>query len=83
LVKAFVDSEAGNGRLKLERELLGKGLEDTQGIVAAMIGQLMSSDPSEDNGDLSNIYKVGLNSSRLLYALGDVVCAWLLLRPTL
>jgi alkylation response protein AidB-like acyl-CoA dehydrogenase len=80
LVKAFVDSEAGNGRLKLERELLGKGLEDTQGIVAAMIGQLMSSDPSEDNGDLSNIYKVGLNSSRLLYALGDVVCAWLLLR---
>jgi hypothetical protein len=79
-VKAFVESEAGNGRLKLERELLGKALEDTQGIVAAMIGQLMSSDPSTDNGDLSNIYKVGLNSSRLLYALGDVVCAWLLLR---
>ena len=79
-VRAFVESDAGNGRLKLERELLGKALEDTQGIVAAMIGQLMSSDPSTDNGDLSNIYKVGLNSSRLLYALGDVVCAWLLLR---
>ena len=27
-----------------------------------------------------NIYKVGLNTSRLLMALGDVVCAWLLLR---
>jgi hypothetical protein len=48
--------------------------------VGAMIGQLMSSDPSAENGDLSNIYKVGLNGSRLLYALGDLVCAWLLLR---
>ena len=27
-----------------------------------------------------NIYKVGLNTTRLLMALGDVVCAWLLLR---
>ena len=27
-----------------------------------------------------NIYKVGLNTSRLLMVLGDVVCAWLLLR---
>jgi hypothetical protein len=79
-VRAFVESDAGNGRLKLERELLGKALEDTQGIVAAMIGQLMSSDPSTDNGDLSNIYKVGLNTSRLLFAIGDIVCAWLLLR---
>jgi hypothetical protein len=45
-----------------------------------MIGQLMSSDLEAENGELSNIYKVGLNTSRLLYALGDVVCAWLLLR---
>jgi Acetyl-CoA dehydrogenase C-terminal like len=26
------------------------------------------------------VYKVGLNTSRLLSVLGDVVCAWLLLR---
>ena len=26
------------------------------------------------------MYKVGLNTTRLLMALGDVVCAWLLLR---
>jgi hypothetical protein len=32
------------------------------------------------NGDLRNIYKVGLNTTRLLMALGDVICAWLLLR---
>ena len=28
----------------------------------------------------AGVYKVGLNTSRLLMALGDVVCAWLLLR---
>ena len=27
-----------------------------------------------------NVYKVGLNTSRLLMALGDLVCSWLLLR---
>ena len=32
------------------------------------------------NSDSRNIYKVGLNTTRLLMALGDVICAWLLLR---
>ena len=36
--------------------------------------------PSAEGGDLRNIYKVGLNTTRLLMVLGDVVCAWLLLR---
>ena len=40
----------------------------------------MSADPNAEGGDLHNIYKVGLNTSRLLMVLGDVVCAWLLLR---
>jgi alkylation response protein AidB-like acyl-CoA dehydrogenase len=78
--KEFAESEAGNGRLKVERELLAKGLDDAQGIVGAMIGQLMSSDPNAEGGDLANIYKVGLNTSRLLAVLGDLVCSWLLLR---
>ncbi len=30
--------------------------------------------------EISNIYKVAQNTSRLLMAVGDVVCAWLLLR---
>jgi alkylation response protein AidB-like acyl-CoA dehydrogenase len=30
--------------------------------------------------DPRNVYKVGLNTTRLLMALGDVICAWLLLR---
>ena len=73
-------SEAGNGRLKVERELLAKALEDAQAIVGHMISDLMSADASAEGGDIRNIYKVGLNTSRLLMALGDVVCAWLLLR---
>ncbi len=79
-IEAFVKSEAGNGRLKNERELLATGLEDAQAIVGAMINDLMSADPNAENGELRNIYKVGLNTSRLLMVLGDVVCSWLLLR---
>ncbi|MGI8614806.1 MAG: acyl-CoA dehydrogenase [Nocardioidaceae bacterium] len=79
-IKAFAGSEAGDGQLKLERELLARGLDDAQGLVGAMVGHLMSSDPSAEHGDVANVYKVGLNTSRLLSALGDVICAWLLLR---
>ena len=79
-IQGFVESEAGNGRLKVERELLSTALEDAQAIVGVMINDLMSADASAEGGDLRNIYKVGLNTSRLLMALGDVVCAWLLLR---
>ena len=78
-VESFLTSEAGNGRLKVERGLLTQALEDGNAIVAAMIGQLMSADTSVEGGDLRNIYRVGLNTSRLLMALGDIVCAWLLL----
>ena len=79
-VKAFIESEAGNGRLKVERELLGEALENGQAIVGTLIEQLMSADPSAEGGDLRNIYKIGLNTSRLLMVLGDIVCSWLLLR---
>ena len=79
-IESFIKSEAGNGRLKVERELLAKSLEDAQGLVGLMINTLMSADESAEGGDISNIYKVGLNASRLLMVLGDVVCAWLLLK---
>ncbi|MEP9363271.1 acyl-CoA dehydrogenase [Nocardioides sp. CN2-186] len=74
-ISAFIESEAGNGRLKNERALLATALDDAQAIVATMIETLMSSQE-----DTRNIYKVGLNTSRLLMVLGDVVCSWLLLR---
>ena len=79
-IEGFVKSEAGNGRLKVERELLATALEDGNAIVATMIGHLMSADVNAEGGDVRNIYKVGLNTTRLLMVLGDIVCAWLLLR---
>jgi hypothetical protein len=79
-ISAFIESEAGNGRLKNERALLAQALDDVNAIVGGMINTLMASDPNAENGDIRNIYKVGLNTSRLLMVLGDVVCAWLLLR---
>src|SRR6266542_4926917 len=80
MIQEFVTSEAGNGRLKQERALLAKGFEDAQGILGVMGPALMASNPQAEHGDLRNIYKVGLNTSRLLYVLGDVVCSWLMLR---
>src|SRR5690242_16961989 len=79
-IEKFLKSEAGNGRLKVERELLATALEDGNAIVATMIGHLMSADESAEGGDIRNIYKVGLNTTRLLMVLGDVVCGWLLLK---
>ncbi len=79
-IERFAQSEAGNGRLKVERELLAKGLEDGQALVGTLITQLMSADPRAEGGDVRNVYKVGLNTTRLLMVLGDLVCAWLLLR---
>ena len=79
-IEGFLASQAGNGRLKVERELLATALRDANAIVGHLIEDLMSADASADGGDPRNIYKVGLNTTRLLMALGDVVCGWLLLR---
>lgn len=79
-IDAFIKSEAGNGRLKVERELLAKGLDDAQAIIGAVFTDLMSANPADEKGDIKNIYKVGLNTTRLVYVLGDLTVAWLLLR---
>src|SRR3954452_7967774 len=79
-IDTFIKSEAGNGRLKVERELLAKALEDAGALVGTMVNTLMSADESAEGGDVRNIYKVGLNTTRLLMVLGDLVCGWLLLR---
>jgi alkylation response protein AidB-like acyl-CoA dehydrogenase len=64
-----------------ERELLGKGLEDLQGILGFMVTELMNSDPRGGEGSsIENLYKVGQNTSRLLLCAGDLVVGWLLLR---
>ena len=74
-IEEFVKNESGNGRLKTERALLAKALEDVQGMAAALTGYLMAAQE-----DAKSIYKVGLGSVRFLMSVGDLVIGWLLLR---
>ncbi len=67
------------GSLDTERDLLGKALEDVQGMLGHMVGDLMKSDPRM-GGEASNIYKVGQQTSRFLLSAGDLLVGWLLLR---
>jgi alkylation response protein AidB-like acyl-CoA dehydrogenase len=73
------DLGAHDGRLDRDRELLGQGVEDVQGILGFMVGELMKSDPRQ-GGEITNVYSVGQNTTRLLLAAGDLVVGWLLLR---
>ena len=74
-IKEFAASEAGNGRLKTERTALSAAVADVEAIVASMSGYALASleQPAE-------VYKAGLNSTRLLMALGDLLIGWLLAR---
>ncbi|MBE1588105.1 acyl-CoA dehydrogenase [Nonomuraea angiospora] len=71
----FAGSEAGNGRLKEERKLLTEAAAEVKAMGDTMAGWALGSleAPAE-------VYKVGLNTTRLLLALGDLVIGWLLLR---
>jgi alkylation response protein AidB-like acyl-CoA dehydrogenase len=72
-VREFATAEGGNGRLKAERAALAKAADDVEAMVAAMHGFLGASmqQPSE-------LYRVGLNTTRLLLAIGDLAIGWLL-----
>jgi alkylation response protein AidB-like acyl-CoA dehydrogenase len=70
-----VKGDEGSGQLSAERELLGKALEDVQGIVGVLGQWAMATQQ-----DTREIYKVGLNTTRLLMATGDLIIGWLLLR---
>ena len=74
-INAFAASEAGNGRLKEERKLLAEAAADIKAMGDTMAGWALGSLESP-----SEVYKVGLNSTRFLLALGDLVIGWLLLR---
>ena len=79
-IQELTKGDDGAGELAHERELLAKALEDVQGIVGTMVGSLMAADTRQETGDITNIYKVGQNTTRLLLAAGDLVIGWLLLR---
>ena len=74
-IREFAAADAGNGRLKAERAALARAADDVEAIVTALHGFLVGSaeQPTE-------IYKVGLNTTRLLLALGDLIIGWMLAR---
>jgi alkylation response protein AidB-like acyl-CoA dehydrogenase len=76
-IQATIDAEVGNGRLKEERALLQTALSDVQGMLTTMFGHLTAAQE-----DMSSLYKVAQNTSRLLLAAGDLITAWLLIRQS-
>ena len=71
-IAAFV---ATGGELAEEKAALGKSLEDLNAMVGTLVGFAM-----ESQEDVEKIYKAGLNTTRLLMCVGEVIIAWLLLR---
>jgi hypothetical protein len=74
-VQEVAKGDAGNGALAAERAALATALEDVQGMVGSMVAFLQSGIE-----DPRNAYKVGLNTTRFLMSLGDLVIGWLLVR---
>jgi hypothetical protein len=66
---------SAGGNMADEKKMLLKALEDVQGMITHMIGVAM-----ESQEDPKQIYKVGLNTSRLLMATGELIIAWLLIQ---
>ncbi|WP_067707067.1 acyl-CoA dehydrogenase [Nocardia yamanashiensis] len=64
--------EAG---LTVERRLLGDAVEDVRAMAAALTGYLAASKQHPEE-----VYKVGIGSVRFLFAVGDLVIGWLLVR---
>ena len=69
---AFVASGGNNAT---EKAVLGKALEEMQAIIGLLVTHALASQEKPDE-----IYKCGLNTTRLLMSVGDVIISWLLLR---
>ncbi|MBO0803689.1 MAG: acyl-CoA dehydrogenase [Nocardiopsaceae bacterium] len=72
-ISSFAASDAGNGRLKREREAIADAVTQVQGMFETLSGYTLASLEKPEE-----IYKVGQNTVRLLYAFGDLIIAWLL-----
>jgi hypothetical protein len=71
-IQAVAESGGANVEAKA---LLLKALGDLNAMIGVLVGHAMASQEES-----KEIYKVGLNSSRVLMAVGDVITAWLLIR---
>jgi alkylation response protein AidB-like acyl-CoA dehydrogenase len=74
-IRAFAAKDGGNGRLKSERAALAQATDDVEAMVQALMGFL-----SQMGEQTEQIYRVGLNTTRLLLGLGDLLVGWLLAR---
>ncbi len=75
LGKEIADYAQAGGAHPEEKAALLKAVGDLNGIVGVLVGHAMASQETP-----AEIYKVGLNTSRCLMAVGDIITAWLLLR---
>ena len=71
-IQAFAES---GGVHAAEKQALLKALGDLNAIIGVLVGHAMASQEKAEE-----IYKVGLNTSRALMAVGDIIISWLLLR---
>ncbi|MFF2850151.1 acyl-CoA dehydrogenase [Streptomyces sp. NPDC058001] len=74
-IKKFLAVGTGGEELAGARESLAQAAGDLEAIVGVMLTDLAATEQ-----DVKSIYKVGLNTTRLLMASGDVVVGYLLLR---
>ncbi|MFF8915927.1 acyl-CoA dehydrogenase [Streptomyces sp. NPDC015032] len=74
-IKKFLAGAQGTEELSGALDSLAKAAVDLEAIVGTMITDLTAT-----GEDVKNIYKVGLNTTRLLMASGDVVVGYLLLK---
>jgi alkylation response protein AidB-like acyl-CoA dehydrogenase len=73
--KEMAEFAGSGGVFAEEKKIFGAALEDVGAMIATLVGHAMASQEKP-----SELYKIGLNTTRLLFAVGDVVIAWLLLR---
>ena len=71
-IQVFAESGGSHSE---EKQALLKALGDLNGIIGVLVGHAMASQEKSEE-----IYKVGLNTSRALMAVGDIIITWLLLR---
>ncbi|WP_199552587.1 acyl-CoA dehydrogenase [Streptomyces sp. N35] len=74
-IKKFLAVGTGGEELSVAREQLAKAAVELEAIVGLMLTDLAATEQ-----DVRSIYKVGLNTTRLLLASGDVVVGYLLLK---
>ncbi|REK88656.1 acyl-CoA dehydrogenase [Streptomyces inhibens] len=74
-IKKFLADNIGGAELEQARGELAKAAADLEAIVGTMLTDLAATEK-----DVKSIYKVGLNTTRVLMASGDVVIGYLLLK---